>query len=113
MPPLLRISHGLVFLGTAVGLVGGALGGQWMRFGVVIMGAGFLPFAVLMLTNFRGEYSAFVTRLDERAGPAADSGLSPDRVRYGFGSLVLLLGVLFLVTGLMGGPGVTKPGGLF
>jgi hypothetical protein len=103
----------MALLGIAVGLVGGAVGGQWMRFGVVVMGAGFLPFGVLMLTNFRGEYARFVARLTETPRQVTQSSaLSENRVRFGFGSLVLLLGVFFFVIGLIGGPGVTKPGGL-
>ena len=86
-----------------------------MRFGVVIMGAGFLPFGALIVTNFRGEYAQFADHLKNanRTDSTGRAGLSANRLRYGFGSLVLLLGVSFFVTGLMGGPGVTKPGGLF
>jgi hypothetical protein len=33
--------------------------------------------------------------------------------RYGVGLVLLALGMLFLITGIEGGPGVTKPGGFF
>jgi len=81
----------------------------------VIMGAGFLPFGLLIVTNFRGEYAQFVARLKNKnpSQSTERAALSPNGLRYGFGCLVVVVGTVFLVTGLVGGPGVTKPGGLF
>jgi hypothetical protein len=115
MPPFLRIGQVIALLGIALGLVFGAFGGQWMRWGTAIMGAGFLPFGALILTNFRGESAQIMARLrrEYRYQQPRSAVLDTGSFRYGFGVLILGVGMLFLVAGIVGGPGVTKPGGLF
>jgi hypothetical protein len=116
LPPLLRLSQGVAVAGLSIDLVFGALGGQWMRWGTVILGAAFLPFAALILTNFRGECAELTARLRKESWklpPERLALLETKTFRYGFGLVFLLVGILFLVVGIQGGPGVTKPGGLF
>ena len=103
-------------LGIVLGLVFDAFGGQWMRWGTTITGAGFLPFGALILTNFRGEYAQLNARLRQEHRYEPPERLAPlesNTFRYGFGLVVLAVGMLFLVVGIEGGPGVTKPGGFF
>jgi hypothetical protein len=87
-----------------------------MRWGTVIMGAGFLPFGALILTNFRGESAQVMARLRREyryQQPPRSAVLGTGSVRWGFGAFILVVGMLFLVVGIQGGSGVTKPGGLF
>jgi hypothetical protein len=116
MPPFLRIGRGIALLGIALGLVFDAFGGQWMRWGTVIMGAGFLPFGALILTDFRGESAQLMARFRREyryQQPPRAAVLGTGSFRYGFGAFILCVGILFLVVGIHGGPGVTKPRGLF
>ena len=116
MPFFLRIGQGIALLGFALDLVFSAFGGQWMRWGTVIMGAGFLPFGTLILTDFRGESAQVMARLRRECRyqqPPRSAVLDTGSLRYGFGVFILGIGMLFLVVGIQGGPGVTKPGGLF
>jgi hypothetical protein len=111
MSPRLRISHGIAVLGIACSFVGVLIGGQWMRAGTVIVGAALLPFGLLVLCDFGGEYTFVAKKLMSSSAPRFSEGrVKPSNVRYGFGSLLLLVGLVFLAAGILGGPGVTKPG---
>lgn len=109
--PLFRFVHGLAMLAIGFGFVSGAVGGQWMRIGTAVMGVGLLPFGLLILTNFHGEYD-YLVDLVIREDPAEPGRRSIPResFRYGFGALIVLVGIVFFVAGLAGGRGVTKPG---
>jgi hypothetical protein len=109
--PFFRVVHGVAVLTIAFGLASDAIGGQWMRIGTAIMGAGFLPFGLLVLTNFRGEYERLVSLFTKEDPDRMVARTLPrDGFRYGIGILFVLVAMLFLVAGIAGGRGVTKPG---
>lgn len=110
MPLLLRLVRDLALLGIAAGVAGGAVGGQWMRLGAAIMGAGLLPFGalIIMFCNRYGEPTLRFRGWDAPAAPP--QGLSSKDLQFAFGAFTILVGLAFLIAAIVGGPGVTKPG---
>jgi hypothetical protein len=107
----LRLALGAAVLGIAFGFFSDALGGQWMRVGTAIMGATLLPFGLLILTNFGGEYEHLVSLLARSNDVEMAPRERPEPgLRYGLGAFIVLVGIVFLAAGIAGGRGVTKPG---